>query len=110
MRLRRCAAASEDVQVLECGQVLHLPLHPQALRTTPPLRTTTDATRLTDLVEWLRRAAAPVAGAQSRDAARLLLHLGQRHFAGTVHTGSGRSGAVMGLLQLRFWHVDVSVF
>lgn len=39
VRLRGCAPAPEDVQILECRQILHLPLHPQALRTMPALLT-----------------------------------------------------------------------
>ena len=33
MRLRRRAAAPENLQILERRQILHLPLHPEALRT-----------------------------------------------------------------------------
>jgi hypothetical protein len=38
VRLRRRTAAPQDVQVLERRQVLHLALHPQALRTAPGTR------------------------------------------------------------------------
>ena len=49
MRVRGCAAASQDVQILERGQIIHLPLHPQALRTNPPAR---DRTHVLTCAQW----------------------------------------------------------
>jgi len=71
------------------------------------LRAAQGTSGLTDLVECLRGAAAPVAGTEPRHTTGILLHFGQHRSVRTVHTGSGRTSAIMGLLQLRFWHVDV---
>ena len=48
-----------------------------------------------------------MAGAEPRHVIRLLLHPGQRCAARALHPGSGRTSALMGILQLRLWHVDV---
>jgi phosphatidylglycerophosphate synthase len=89
MRLRRRAATPQDVQILERRQVLHIALHPQALRTNTC--TTPSKYRLTGAVEWLRGAAAAVARAKPRHIIRLLLHTRERHITRAVHTRSGRT-------------------
>ena len=119
VRLGRRAAAPQDVQVLERRQVLHLALHPQALRTAPVTHAHAHAYALArahihtgpradcDIVEWLRRAAAPLDRPQPRHPPRLLLHSWQCHPARAIRPGSRRTRALMGLLQLCLWHVDV---
>jgi hypothetical protein len=90
------------------------------------LRTHTTAISLTVIiVEWLRGASTALDRAESRHIIRLLLHTGKCRVARTIRTGSGRTGklrgrslrtrqeaynrtgAVMGVLQFRLWHVDV---
>jgi hypothetical protein len=60
-----------------------------------------------NLVECLRRTTAAVACAEPRHIVRLLFHSGEYIPARAIHPGSGRTGALMGILQLRLWHVDV---
>lgn len=111
MCLGRCPAAPQNLQVFERRQILHLPLHSQALRTFPRLGSTRKLHTPSNFfvpVECLCRIAAALARAQSRHITRLLLHLGKCRVARGLHSGPGRPGSVMGLLQLCFWHVDVS--
>ena len=58
-------------------------------------------------VECIRRAPAAVDCTESRHVIRLLFHPGERGAPRGLHTGFGRTSALMGILQLRLWHVDV---
>ena len=58
-------------------------------------------------MECLCRTLAALDRAQSRHIARLLFHPGERGAPRGLHTGFGRTSALMGILQLRLWHVDV---
>jgi hypothetical protein len=58
-------------------------------------------------VECIRRAPAAVDCAEPRHVIRLLFHPGERGAPRGLHTGFGRTSALMGILQLRLWHVDV---
>lgn len=59
-------------------------------------------------VECLCRTTAALARPEPRHATRLLLHPRKHCAARGVHSRSRRACALMGLLQLRLWHVDVS--
>jgi hypothetical protein len=89
MRLRRRATTPKDIQILERRQILHIALHPQALRTSP--RTGAPNHGLTGIVEWLRGAATAVARAEPGHIIRLLLHTRERHTTRAVHTRSRRT-------------------
>jgi hypothetical protein len=69
----------------------------------PPIATRPDV----NIVECLCRTAAAMACAQPRHIIRLLFHPGQRRAVGALHPRSRRPSTLMGILQLRLWHVDV---
>lgn len=59
-------------------------------------------------MEWLRRAAAHVAGAQSGHAAWILLHSWKHSAHGSLRARPRGARLLVGVLQLRFRDVDVS--
>jgi hypothetical protein len=88
VRLGRCPAAPPNVQILERRQVLHLPLHPQALRTLHlECARTPAAWSNTCAVERLRRTPAVVDRAEPRHITRLLFYPRKCYITRALHTG-----------------------
>jgi hypothetical protein len=79
MRIRRSARPPQILQILVHRQVVHFEIYPETL------------------LEWLRGAAAVVAGAEFGDAVGLLLYTGECWVDGVVCAGFGGTGAWVGI-------------
>ena len=88
VRFRGSPHPPQVLQILECRQILHLELHPQALRTSAQKHHTYPWKHTeSQIVEWLRRASAVMARAEHGYPPGLLLHLVECDMLGNIHAG-----------------------